>query len=99
MWHEYPTEAIRGAVAVALSYGLTDVARIETMVLRRIAGDFFRLPTESAMRPRGAAGLEPTDDKPQRLRQRCFELLRGGRQIARMVLRHDLPSRESEDLV
>ena len=47
MWHEYPTEAIRGAVAVALSYGLTDVARIETMVLRRIAGDFFRLPTES----------------------------------------------------
>lgn len=46
MWHDYPTEALRGAVAVGLEYGLLDIARLETMVLRRIAGDFFQLPTE-----------------------------------------------------
>ena len=28
----------------ALDYGLTDLARIEQMVLKNIAGDFFLLP-------------------------------------------------------
>ncbi len=44
IWTDYPTEAVRGAVSVALGHGLTDLDRIERMVLRRVAGDFFRLP-------------------------------------------------------
>jgi hypothetical protein len=31
-------------VKVALEYGLMDLKRLENMVLRRIAGDFFHLP-------------------------------------------------------
>lgn len=46
LWTDYPTEALRGAVSVALAHGLIDLGRIERMVLRRIAGDFFRLPTD-----------------------------------------------------
>ena len=44
IWTDYPTETVRGAISVALAYGLTDLERIETMVLRRVAGDIFRLP-------------------------------------------------------
>ncbi len=44
IWTDYPTEAVLGAVSVALDHGLLDLERIETMVLKRIAGDFFRLP-------------------------------------------------------
>ena len=46
MWNDYPTDVVREAVSVALEYGLTDLQRIERMVLRRIAGDFFRLPVD-----------------------------------------------------
>lgn len=46
IWTDYPTEAVLGAVSVALEYGLTDLARIERMILRRIAGDIFQLPTD-----------------------------------------------------
>ena len=42
---DYPTEEVVAAVARALDFGLLDLQRIERMVLRRIAGDFFRLPT------------------------------------------------------
>lgn len=45
LWLDYPTEPLRGAISVALEHGLTDLGRIEKIVLRRIAGDFFRLPT------------------------------------------------------
>lgn len=41
---DYPTEPIIKAVRTALRYGLHDLARIEQMILRSIAGDFFRLP-------------------------------------------------------
>ena len=44
MWTEYPIEALRGAVSVALEFGLLDLDRVERLVLQRIAGDFFRLP-------------------------------------------------------
>ena len=44
IWTEYPTEAVREAVSVALQYRLLDLERIERLVLQRIAGDFFRLP-------------------------------------------------------
>jgi len=46
LWSDYPTEALRGAVSVALQHGLLDLERIERMVLQRVAGDFFRLPTD-----------------------------------------------------
>jgi transposase len=45
IWNDYPTEAVREAVSVALEHGLLDLGRIEKMVLKRIAGDLFRLPT------------------------------------------------------
>jgi len=41
---EYPTEAVVDAVGRALEFGLLDLHRIERMVLRLIAGEFFRLP-------------------------------------------------------
>jgi hypothetical protein len=48
MWLDYPTEALLTAVKRALSYGLTDLGRIERMILRNIAGDFFQLPVTTA---------------------------------------------------
>jgi transposase len=45
LWLEYPQEPLDTALAVALDYGLLDLDRIETLVLRHVAGDFFRLPT------------------------------------------------------
>jgi len=46
LYIDYPTEPLVRAVARALDHGLTDLSRIETMVLRSIAGDFFRPPTD-----------------------------------------------------
>jgi predicted transcriptional regulator len=46
LYVDYPTEALIAAVRDALAYDLTDLARIERMVLARIAGDFFRLPCD-----------------------------------------------------
>lgn len=44
MWTDYPTDAVRGAISVALEHGLLDLSRIERMVLLRVAGDIFQLP-------------------------------------------------------
>lgn len=41
---EYPTDATRPALAEALQYGMTDLDRLERMVLRRIGREFFVLP-------------------------------------------------------
>jgi peptide subunit release factor 1 (eRF1) len=43
LYIEYPTEALRTALEEALLYGLTDLERIERMVLRNVAGNYFRL--------------------------------------------------------
>ena len=43
---DYPTDAVLAAVRQAARYGLSDLGRLETMVLRAIAGDFFRLPVQ-----------------------------------------------------
>jgi len=40
---DYPTEALEKAVARALCYGLTDLDRIERMILRNVASDYFNL--------------------------------------------------------
>ena len=45
LYMEYPTCAVRSALEEALTYGLTDLGRVERMVLRRVAGDYFRLAT------------------------------------------------------
>ena len=43
LYLDYPTEALRKAIVHALSYGLTDLARLEKLLLKQIAGDYFRL--------------------------------------------------------
>src|SRR5277367_1042069 len=43
MWLEYPQEPLDKALRVALKHGLFELNRIENLVLRHIAGDFFRL--------------------------------------------------------
>jgi hypothetical protein len=47
MFLDYPTEPLVSAVRSALEYGLLDLERIESLVLRRISGDFFRQPVEA----------------------------------------------------
>lgn len=46
-YQDYPREPLLNAVKSALHYGLTDLGRIERMILVRVAGDFFRLPIGS----------------------------------------------------
>jgi transposase len=43
-WRDYPREALLDAVRCALDHGLTDLGRLERMVLARVAGNFFQLP-------------------------------------------------------
>lgn len=43
LYLDYPEGPLCRALQVALEYGVTDIARIEEMVLKNIAGDFFRL--------------------------------------------------------
>jgi hypothetical protein len=44
---DYPTDALLKAVSRALDYGLTDLDRIEQMILRNVAGDYFRLDIDT----------------------------------------------------
>lgn len=46
LWQDYQSEAVNAAITKALSYGLTDLDRLERLILRTIAGDFFKLPIE-----------------------------------------------------
>jgi transposase len=41
---DYPTEPLRVVLAQALRYRLTDLERIERMLLRHLSGELFRLP-------------------------------------------------------
>ena len=43
LYLDYPTDALRQAIAHALRYGLTDLGRLEKLVLKHIAGNYFRL--------------------------------------------------------
>ena len=56
MASEYPTEALRAALAEALRYGMADLERLERMVLRRVGSDFFVLPRHDD------EGDDPEDD-------------------------------------
>lgn len=42
----YPQDAFQAAVAKALAYSMTDLVRLEKMILDLIAGDFFQLDQE-----------------------------------------------------
>jgi len=42
----YPAEPFLAALEQALHYGLFDLARLEQLILRRVAGDFFSLNTD-----------------------------------------------------
>ena len=53
MWRDYPRQPLLVAVQEATHYGLYDVDRLERMVLRKIAGDYFVRPAQSD---------EPADD-------------------------------------
>lgn len=44
MWLDYPAAPLEQAISLALAHGLFDLERIERLVLRHVAGDFFRLP-------------------------------------------------------
>jgi hypothetical protein len=46
MAREYPRDAFLAAVAEAAHYGLYDLDRLERMILRRIASDFFQPDTK-----------------------------------------------------
>jgi hypothetical protein len=48
MLRDYPRDAFLAAVADAERYRLFELDRLETMVLRRIADDYFPLDLESA---------------------------------------------------
>jgi hypothetical protein len=42
MVEDYPEEPLRGALQEATRYGMTDLERLDRMVLRRIERDFFK---------------------------------------------------------
>jgi hypothetical protein len=47
MFLDYPTDIVSSQVAEALDFGLLDLDRIERMILRSIAGEFFRLSPDA----------------------------------------------------
>jgi len=48
MKQTYPATAFIAAIEQALHYGLFDLGRVEAMILRQVAGDFFALDAEGA---------------------------------------------------
>jgi transposase len=62
MAREYPREPLLAALQAAAQYGLYDLARLERMVLRRLATTYFQLPLEPDPTPGGPAD-EPSDGR------------------------------------
>jgi hypothetical protein len=54
MIEEYPAEPMRTALGEAIHYGMAELDRLERMVLRRIARDFFVLPRGADTDPEDA---------------------------------------------
>jgi hypothetical protein len=44
LYRSYPERAFRAAIQQALAYGLTDLHRVESLILSRVTGDPFRFP-------------------------------------------------------
>jgi transposase len=51
MVRDYPRDPLLAALAQAEHYGLFDMERVERMVLKRIAGDYFLLPDDATGGP------------------------------------------------
>ena len=58
LWRDYPREPLERALTVAQAHGLFDLGRIETMVLRTLGKDYFRLDFAAEDDPRGDDGEE-----------------------------------------
>jgi hypothetical protein len=43
LWLSYPSDAVLSAAQEAMRFGMTDLDRLESMVLRRVATDYFKL--------------------------------------------------------
>jgi hypothetical protein len=54
MWRDYPRRPLLAAVEEAAHYGLYDVDRLERMVLRRIARDYFAGPVHETDEEEGS---------------------------------------------
>lgn len=64
LYLDYPTASLVAATRQAVTYGLCDLGRLESMVLRAVAGDFFRLPTDDDTPPTSTLTQErPCDPK------------------------------------
>jgi transposase len=63
MLRDYPREPLLAAVRIAAHYGLDDLDRLESLVLRHIAGDFFPLPGATAGDPREVGEADRQDDE------------------------------------
>lgn len=63
MYLDYPTESLSEAVFRALEYGMLDMGRLEKMVLKNIAGSFFRLPVEPNKNVETEQIKEPVNDR------------------------------------
>jgi len=57
MRQEYPRSAFLRAIEEAVRYGMYDLSRLENMILRNIAGDYFQLGDDALSNP-----LEETDE-------------------------------------
>lgn len=68
LYLDYPTEVLVGAVETALEFGLLDLKRLESIVLQRTRGDFFRLPNDEEerheRRPATAADQPEAEEDP-----------------------------------
>lgn len=62
MVHDYPREPLLTAIRTATHYGLDDMDRLEKLVLRHIAGDFFPRPAEEVGGERHGVRGEPEDE-------------------------------------
>lgn len=65
MYLDYPTENLAAALERALEFGLLDLDRIETMVIKKIRGEYFRLPPLEG----GGHGEDEAGDSKATLRE------------------------------
>jgi len=63
MWLDYPTAPLVSAVEDALRFGLLDLQRIDSMVLERVRGDFFRLPVNDGSRAEDLTNTTPESEQ------------------------------------
>jgi len=60
---DYPREPLLAAIRTATHYGLDDVDRLERLVLRHIAGEFFPPPAEEAKGERAVSHEQDEDER------------------------------------